>query len=90
MVEGRMRRAVLAVGLWALASMALASCTTAQEIRRPGGRTEFLIACGASTPWSVCYREANKKCPQGYETLSEKGGFNRKEMRVACGPASKP
>lgn len=73
--------------VWVLvAALALAGCTTATEIKRPGGRTELLIACGASTPWSVCYKEANERCPQGYDTLSEKGDINRKEMRIACAP----
>ena len=73
--------------VWTLvASVALCGggCTTTQEIRRPGGETEYLVACGAATGWDVCYKQANELCPQGYETLSEKGGFNRKEMRVAC------
>lgn len=70
----------------AVAAVALAGCTATTEIRRPGGKVELLIACGASTPWSVCYNEANKRCPQGYDTVSERGGFNRKEMRIACAP----
>jgi hypothetical protein len=66
------------------ASLALFGCATSQEVRRPDGRTELLIACGASTGFDVCYRQANKDCPQGYETVSETPGFNRKELRIAC------
>lgn len=62
----------------------ISGCTTTQKINRPDGRVEYLIACGASTGWGVCYREANETCPDGYETVSEKGGFNRKELRVSC------
>ena len=64
-----------------------ASCTTVQEIRRPGGATEYLIACGASLGWNVCYAKANDVCPKGYSTISEDAGFNRKELRIACSGA---
>ena len=62
----------------------LAGCTTMQEIQRPDGSTEYLIACGASTGFNVCYEKANKVCPSGYETLDEKSGINRKEIRINC------
>lgn len=66
----------------------VAGCTTTQMIKRPNGSTEYLIACGASTGWNICYKQANKVCPTGYNTLSQKGGFNRKELRISC-PAQK-
>jgi hypothetical protein len=70
--------------------LGLTACTTEQVINRPGGRTEFAIACGASTGWNICYQRVNELCPQGYDTVSEDGGFNRKEMRIACaGPKSR-
>lgn len=72
----------IALGL--LTVLLFSGCTTTQEINRPDGTTEYLIACGASTGWNICYDRANKLCPNGYETLTEKGGFNRKEMRVSC------
>ncbi|TAM43353.1 MAG: hypothetical protein EPN61_08310 [Burkholderiaceae bacterium] len=68
--------------------MALAGCTTTQEIRRPDGSTEYQIACGAGLSWNVCYKQANEVCPTGYKTLSEDAGFNRKELRISC-PARK-
>ncbi len=60
------------------------ACTTVQEVKRPGGDSEFIIACGASTGWNMCYSKANETCPQGYKTLSENAGFNRKELRISC------
>jgi len=69
-------------------SALLAGCTTVQEIKRPNGDVEYLIACGASTGWNVCYDKANQVCPGGYITLSENAGFNRKELRILC-PAAK-
>jgi hypothetical protein len=66
----------------------LTGCTTTQEIRRPDGSVEYLIACGASLGWNICYDKANKICPSGYKTLSEDAGFNRKELRISC-PAGK-
>jgi hypothetical protein len=66
----------------------LTACTTAQEIRRPGGQTEYVIGCGAGTGWNVCYARANELCPSGYNTLAEDAGLNRKELRIAC-PADK-
>lgn len=68
----------------------LAGCTTTQEIRRPDGSTEYLIACGAGLGWNICYERANEVCPAGYKTLSEDAGFNRKELRISCPGASKP
>lgn len=67
----------------------LAGCTTTQEIRRPDGSIEYLIACGAGTGWNICYEQANKVCPSGYKTLSEDAGFNRKELRISCPKATK-
>lgn len=71
------------MGLTALAALAAGACTQTQEIKR-AGKTEFLISCGAATGFGVCYDRANEVCPAGYETVSEKAGFNRKELRVAC------
>jgi hypothetical protein len=71
-------------GLWFLVLLALVSCTTTQEIKRPNGTVEFLIACGAAVGWNVCYDKANQVCPSGYNTLSEDAGFNRKELRISC------
>jgi hypothetical protein len=78
-------------GPWLLLPLflALAGCTTAEAIRRPDGRVEYLIACGAGTGWNVCYRRANELCPAGYETLAEAPGFNRKEMRISCPGAAR-
>lgn len=61
-----------------------AACATSQEIKRPGGDREFLIACGSGSGWDVCYRKANEVCPSGYSTLREEGGFSRKELHIAC------
>ena len=62
----------------------LSACTTTQEIKRPDGSMEYLIACGAGMGWNICYEKANDVCPVGYTTLSEKAGFNRKELRISC------
>lgn len=62
----------------------VAGCTTTQEIKRPDGTREYLIACGASVGWNICYKEANRLCPSGYKTIEERPGFNRKELRVSC------
>lgn len=72
-----------------IASYALIACTTTQEIRRPDGEREFLIACGAAVGWNICYDRANEVCPQGYLTVSETPGFNRKELLIYC-PSPKP
>lgn len=62
----------------------LGGCTTTQEIRRPDGTMEYIIACGAGLGWNICYDKANQICPAGYTTISEDAGFNRKELRIAC------
>ena len=64
--------------------VAITGCTTTQEIRRPDGTIEYLIACGASLGWNICYDKANEVCPSDYTTLSEDAGFNRKELRISC------
>ena len=66
----------------------LGGCTTTQEIRRPDGTVEYIIACGAGLGWNICYDKANQICPAGYTTISEDAGFNRKELRIAC-PSAK-
>ena len=62
----------------------IAGCTTLQEIKRPNGEVEYLIACRAAFGFSPCYDRANKLCPTGYITLSEQSDFNQKELRIAC------
>ncbi|WP_036645395.1 hypothetical protein [Pantoea sp. A4] len=64
--------------------LALAGCSTAQKISRPDGKNEYLIQCGASSGWDVCYSKANEVCPAGYTDLDKDGGFNRKELRILC------
>jgi hypothetical protein len=68
----------------AIFAIATTSCTTIQEIKRPDGTKEYLIACGAASGWNICYDKANKLCPSGWNKLSEDAGFNRKEMRISC------
>jgi len=70
--------------LFVLAAVLISGCTTTQEIRRPNGDIEYVIACGASTGWNICYKKANKVCPTGFTTLNENAGFNRKELRIFC------
>lgn len=65
-------------------ALGLTGCTTHEEIRRPGGNVEHLVACGAGTGWNICYKAANKLCPSGYVTVAETAGFNRKELRFTC------
>jgi hypothetical protein len=69
--------------------VAMTGCATTQEIRRPDGTIEYLIACGASLGWNICYDKANYICPSGYKTLAEDAGFNRKELRIACPGATR-
>jgi hypothetical protein len=68
----------------------IAACTTTQPIARPDGRAEYLIACGASSGWNICYDRANEVCPTGWETLAQDGGFNRKELHIYCPPQQRP
>jgi len=81
-------RGTLAIIVAAVLSVALSACTTTEQIRRPDGRVEYLIACGASSGWNICYDRANEVCPNGYETLAQTSGFNRKELMIYCPPAN--
>lgn len=66
-----------------VASLALlASCTTAQEVRKRGGFTEHVLACGATAGWGVCSRRANEPCPGGHQTVEHMPVFNRKELVI--------
>ena len=80
-VEGQMAAEKITA---AVALIALAACTTVEEVRRPDGSREYLIACGASSGWNICYSRANELCPSGWNTVRQDGGFNRKEMVIAC------
>lgn len=62
----------------------LASCAQSTQINRGDGKKQYLIECGASTAWSVCYEEANNVCHSGYNDVSKSSGFNRKEMTIEC------
>lgn len=66
----------------------MAGCTTTQEIRRPDGKVDYVIACGASLGWDICYHKANQVCPEGYTTKSQDAGFNRKELFISCPSAT--
>ncbi len=70
--------------LWACAS-------TTYEIRNPDGSIEYVVSCGETREWDLCYDRAKQVCPAGYITLSRDVGFNRKELRIACttAPAQK-
>jgi hypothetical protein len=56
----------------------IAGCTTTQEIKRPNGDVEYLIACGASLGWNICYDRANQVCPRDTRLfLSKVGSIGR-------------
>jgi hypothetical protein len=63
---------------------AISGCTTSSKIYDQTGQEALLIECGAAVSFSVCHKRALQECPQGYATISEKGGFNRKELRIRC------
>jgi hypothetical protein len=74
-----------AVQVSALFIIALASgCTTTEAINRLDGSKDYVIACGAALGWNICYSRANDVCPAGYRTVSQDGGFNRKELTISC------
>jgi hypothetical protein len=64
--------------------MLVSGCTTVNSIYEKDGKLALLIECGASVSFSVCHDRAKRECPNGYTTLSEESGFNRKEIRVRC------
>jgi hypothetical protein len=63
---------------------AIYGCTTSSKIYDQTGQDALLIECGAAVSFSVCHKRALQECPQGYATISEKAGFNRKEIRIRC------
>lgn len=64
--------------------MLTSGCTTTNRIFEKDGKEALLIECGAAGSFSVCHDRAKQECPNGYKTLSEDAGFNRKEIRVRC------
>jgi len=62
----------------------LSGCTISSKIYDREGNEALLIECGAALSFSICHSRAREECPNGYRTLSEDGGFNRKELRVRC------
>lgn len=74
-----MRQAIVA-GLCS----AIAGCTTANHIYGQNDQPVVMVECGAATSFSICYDRASKECPNGYRTVSEDPGFNRKTLKVEC------
>lgn len=73
------------IALIATIACLVSGCTTVASINRPTGEAqEYVVACGSGSGWNICYNKANKICPQGYKTLRESGGFNRKELFIRC------
>jgi len=64
--------------------MFISGCTTSNKIFEKDGKEALLIECGAAVSFSVCHDRAKQECPNGYTTLSEDAGLNRKEIRVRC------
>lgn len=64
--------------------LALAGGATAHHIRGANGEGLVMVECGAATSFSLCYDRAAKECPNGYRTVSEDPGFNRKTLKVEC------
>ncbi|WP_231318835.1 hypothetical protein [Escherichia coli] len=64
--------------------MATSGCTTTTKINRGDEKEQYIIACGAATPWGLCYDKANALCKNGYKDLLKEQGFNRKELTIEC------
>lgn len=64
--------------------VSLAACTTAEPVYQPGGHMDYLVACGAGAPWSVCDHRAAKLCPKGYTVIFQSPGWERKQMGIKC------
>ena len=66
------------------ALVTLTGCSTATRIYGDHGEPLVMVECGSGTSFSICYDRASKECPNGYRTVSEQPGFNRKTLKVAC------
>ncbi len=62
----------------------LSACTTTRRPDQSKTGLDFLISCGSSMTWNLCYVKANQICPAGYATLSEHANFDRNELFVEC------
>lgn len=71
-------------GLVLFACSMTVGCTAASKIRDREGDQAVLIQCPASLSFDLCYKRADEECPHGYAMLSERAGFNRKELEVKC------
>ena len=77
-------RTILQTCLTAATLATIAGCSTASKMYDQNGQVALLVDCGAATSFSVCHERAMKECPNGYITISETPGFNRKELRIRC------
>ncbi len=65
-------------------AMISSGCSTASKSVVKGGAGTLVIRCDAAKSLSVCREQAKDACPNGYTTISETTGVNRKEIRVSC------
>lgn len=79
-----MQKRALALCVIIAGLIGLTGCSTASRIQDQQGKPIVLIECGASTSVSICYSRAAKECPNGYQTVAEESGFNRKTLKVRC------
>lgn len=78
-----MKRKLIAILSFSFA-LGISGCTSTTQINRGGDKKQFVIACGASSSWGVCYEKANELCKNGYNDIMKDQGFNRKELTVEC------
>ena len=67
-----------------VAASALSGCATSQQIQGPNGEPLMMIECGSAVSMGVCYSKAKEVCPNGYRSVSEESGFDRKTLKVSC------
>ena len=73
-----------------LASLLLAGCASASEIRGPQGRAAYLIECpGVAAALDACFRRADRLCPSGYAVLDAEPALDlaaggRRRLAVQC------
>ena len=81
-----MKKITLALAVASLAAMPLAGCGSLTVPNKPASREWIEVSCSGFANWEVCYKKADRFCPNGYDTANKEESLvaQRRTMLIAC------